>query len=155
FGVFFGTLAIVPIWFLMVPDKAHLEKFAAPATRTWEAVARVLTRGFGFLPDSAKWAIVIGAAIGVALPIIERLTPSKYRRYLPSAMGLGLSWVVFFSNAVGFLIGAIAVWLWEKANRKHSDKYAIPLASGMIAGESLIKAIIAMPATAIGLLANK
>jgi uncharacterized oligopeptide transporter (OPT) family protein len=28
FGVFFGTLAIVPIWFLMVPDKAALEKFA-------------------------------------------------------------------------------------------------------------------------------
>lgn len=151
FGVFFGTIAIVPIWFLMVPDKAHLEKFAAPATRTWEAVARVLTKGIEFLPMSARWAILIGALVGIALPLIERFTAPKYRKYLPSAMGLGLSWVVFFSNAVGFLIGAIIVWLWEMTSRKSSDKYAIPVASGLIAGESIIKAIIAMTATAIGL----
>src|SRR6186713_58019 len=36
-GVFFGTLAIVPIWFLMVPNQAELLKFPAPATRQWEA----------------------------------------------------------------------------------------------------------------------
>lgn len=151
FGVFFGTLAIVPIWFLMVPDKAHLEKFAAPATRTWEAVARVLTKGIDFLPASAKWSILIGALIGIGLPVLERLTAPKYRKYLPSAMGLGLSWVVFFSNAVGFMVGAVIIWLWEMVSRRNSDKYAIPLASGLIAGESLIKALIAMTATAIGL----
>lgn len=154
-GVFFGTLAIVPIWFLMVPDKAHLEKFAAPATRTWEAVARVLTKGIEFLPVSARYAILIGALVGVALPILERFTPAKRRQFLPSAMGLGLSWVVFFSNAVGFMIGAVIIWLWELVNRRHSDKYAIPLASGLIAGESLIKAVIAMSATAIGLLSQR
>jgi uncharacterized oligopeptide transporter (OPT) family protein len=66
-------------------------------------------------------------------------------------MGLGLSWVVYFSNAVGFMIGALVIWLWEIANRRSADKYAIPLASGLIAGESLIKAIIAMTATAVGL----
>jgi uncharacterized oligopeptide transporter (OPT) family protein len=154
FGVFFGTLAIVPIWFLMVPDKAHLEKFAAPATRTWEAVARVLTKGIEFLPVSARWAILAGFVVGVALPLLERATPSKYRKFLPSAMGLGLSWVVYFSNAVGFMIGALVIWLWELVNRRHADKYAVPLASGLIAGESLIKAIIAMAATAIGLMSG-
>lgn len=151
FGVFFGTLAIVPIWFLMVPSKAHLEKFAAPATRTWEAVARVLTKGIEFLPVSARWAILIGGLVGILLPLIERVTPAKMRKYLPSAMGLGLSWVVFYSNAVGFMTGALIIWLWELLNRKHADKYAVSLASGCIAGESLIKAVIAMTATAIGL----
>jgi OPT family oligopeptide transporter len=151
FGVFFGTLAIVPIWFLMVPDKAHLDKFAAPATRTWEAVARLLTNGIDFLPVSARWAILMGAVVGVALPLIEFFTPPKNRKYIPSSMGLGLSWVVFYSNAVGFMIGALIIWLWEIWNRRSADKYAIPLASGLIAGESLIKAIIAMTATAIGL----
>src|ERR1044071_6699555 len=67
-GVFFGTLAVVPAWFLMVPDKAHLETFAAPATRTWEAVARVLTKGIDSLPASAQYAILIGGLVGVALP---------------------------------------------------------------------------------------
>ncbi len=153
-GVFFGTIAIVPIWFLMIPDKAALEKFAAPSTRTWEAVARVLTKGIDYLPASAQWAILIGALVGIALPVIERFTPPRHRRYLPSAMGLGLSWVVFFSNAVGFMIGATIVALWELVNRKSSDKYAIPLACGLIAGESIIKALVAMTATAIGLLSG-
>lgn len=151
-GVFFGTLVIVPIWFLMVPTKERLDKFAAPATRTWEAVARVLTKGIDFLPVSARWAILFGALLGIALPLIERATAPRYRKYLPSAMGLGLSWVVYFSNAVGFLTGAIIICIWEMMNRKHADKYAVPLASGLIAGESLIKAVIAMTATALGLM---
>jgi OPT family oligopeptide transporter len=154
FGVFFGTLAIVPVWFLMVPNKERLEKFAAPATRTWEAVARVLTKGFDYLPDSAKWALVIGACVGVALPLIERFTPAKARKYLPSAMGLGLSWVIPFNNALGFMVGALVICGWELLNRKSADKYSIPLASGLIAGESLIKAIIAMTATVVGLMAG-
>ncbi|MFZ4428798.1 MAG: OPT family oligopeptide transporter [Phycisphaerales bacterium] len=152
FGVFFGTLAIVPIWFLMVPDKAALEKFAAPATRQWEAVARVLTKGVETLPDSAKLAILIGAAVGVLLPLIDRFAPSKLRPYLPSAMGLGLSWVVPFANALGFMVGALVIFVWERINRRHADKYAVPLSSGLIAGESLIKAVIAMTATALGLM---
>lgn len=150
-GVFFGTLAIVPIWFLMVPTKAKLDSFAAPATRTWEAVAKVLTKGIDYLPDSAKWAMVIGGLLGIALPVIDRLVPSSLRKYLPSAMGLGLSWVIPFSNASGFMIGAVVIWLWEMMHRKSADKYGISVASGAIAGESLIKAIIAMTATAIGL----
>jgi uncharacterized oligopeptide transporter (OPT) family protein len=152
-GVFFGTIAIVPIWFLMIPNKAALEKYAAPATRQWEAVARVLTKGIDQLPQSAQIAILVGAAVGVLLPILEKLLP-RMRPYLPSAMGLGLSWVIPFSSAAGFLVGAVVIWLWELMHRKSADKYAVGLASGLIAGEGLIKAIIAMMATAIGLFAS-
>ncbi|MFN0058512.1 MAG: OPT family oligopeptide transporter [Planctomycetota bacterium] len=150
-GVFFGTLAIVPVWFLMVPNLAVLDKYAAPSTRTWEAVARVLTKGFDYLPASAKWALVIGSLVGIGLTIIEKFTPAKYRTYVPSAMGLGLSWVIPFNNALGFLIGALVVWIWEVMHRQSSDKFAVPLASGLIAGESLVKAIIAMAATLVGM----
>jgi uncharacterized oligopeptide transporter (OPT) family protein len=154
FGVFFGTLVVVPFWFLMVPTKEALEKFAAPGTRQWEAVARVLTKGIDQLPDSAKWAILIGAAVGILLPVIERLSPPSVRKYLPSAMGLGLSWVIPFSSAFGFVVGAIIGWLWEMADRKRAVMYGVALASGLIAGESLIKAVIAMLATAIGLMSG-
>ena len=151
-GVFFGTIAVVPVWFLMVPTREALEKYAAPGTRQWEAVARVLTKGIEFLPDSAKWAILIGASVGVLLPIIEKLSPPKLRGYLPSAMGLGLSWVIPFSSAFGFFVGAVIGWVWEMLHRKSADRFSIAAASGLIAGESLIKAIIAMTATAVGLL---
>jgi len=152
-GVFFGTVAIVPIWFLMIPNKAALEKYAAPATRQWEAVARVLTKGIDQLPQSAQIAIMVGAAVGILLPILEKLMP-KYRKYLPSAMGLGLSWVIPFSSAIGFFAGALLVMIWEMMHRKSAEKYSVGLASGLIAGEGLIKAILAMTATAIGLLAG-
>jgi OPT family oligopeptide transporter len=149
-GVFFGTLAIVPAWYLMVPDQAALEKYPLPATQTWVAVARVLSGGLDSLPLSAKIAIVIGALVGVLIPVLENLLP-RARKWLPSAMGLGLGWVVFFSNALAFAIGAIIVWIWQKAAPKNQETYSVPIASGLIAGESLMKALLAMLVTAIGL----
>jgi putative OPT family oligopeptide transporter len=149
-GVFFGTLAIVPAWYLMIPDAAALEKFPLPATQTWVAVARVLSLGIATLPMSARIAILIGALIGVAIPLLEKMFP-RARPYLPSATGLGLGWLVFFSNALSFAIGAVVAWAWSVANKKSQESFNVPIASGLIAGESLIKALLAMLATGIGL----
>ena len=151
-GIFFGTIAVVPAWFLMVPTKEVLEKFNPPATNMWRAVAELLAGGgLSQLPESAKVAIVIGALVGLLIPVLERLFP-KVQPWLPSCMGLGLSWVVSFSNCQSFAIGAVVVWLWNKLHQKNADSYAVPVASGLIAGESLVKALIAMAATAVGLL---
>jgi uncharacterized oligopeptide transporter (OPT) family protein len=99
-------------------------------------------------------AIVIGALVGVSLPLLSRLRPQA-APYLPSAMGLGLSWVMVYSNTQAFAIGAVISWLWTKAHARTADAYNVPLASGFIAGESLIKAVIAMVATAVGLWAAR
>src|SRR5262249_52461023 len=130
------------------------EKFAAPATRQWVAVAQVLTKGIHELPVSAQWAILFGALVGIAIPVLEKLTPPHARRYLPSAMGLGLSWVIPFASALGFALGAVLGWIWEKLHKRSSNEYSIALASGCIAGESLVKAILAMTATTMKLLAK-
>jgi uncharacterized oligopeptide transporter (OPT) family protein len=151
-GIFFGTLAIVPAWYAMVPTKAALESFNPPATYMWKAVADLLTQGIHMLPPTAIWAIVIGALVGVALPVAGRFFP-KARPYLPSAMGLGLSWVMVFQNSLSFAIGAVVVAAWNRLNKKGSDLYYVPLASGLIAGESLIAALIAIACTVVGLLA--
>ena len=148
-GVFVGTIAIVPAWYLMVPTKEKLEAFNPPATNMWKAVADLLTQGVHMLPRSAVWLIVIGGLIGVLLPVLERLFP-KARPYLPSAMGLGLSWVVVFQNSLSFAIGAGLVWLWSRWDSRKSDTYAIPIASGFIAGESLVAAAIAIACTLAG-----
>ncbi len=152
-GVFFGTVAIVPIWYLMVPDKATLEKLPAPATQTWAKVAEVLTKGIDQLPESAKLAILIGAAIGVLLPCIERfVVPAKYRKYMPSATGLGLSMMLPFYNSLAFTLGAVIALIWSKVHKRTAELYTVALASGLVAGESLIAAFIAMLATASGLM---
>jgi uncharacterized oligopeptide transporter (OPT) family protein len=151
-GVFFGTLAIVPIWYLMVPDKATLERLPAPATQTWAKVAEVLTKGLDFLPYSAQIAILIGAGVGVLLPLIERfVVPAKHRKYMPSATGLGLAFMLPFYNSLAFTLGAIISFVWSKVQMRTHQLYNIALASGVVAGESLISAFIAMLSTATGL----
>jgi len=153
FGVFFGTLAIVPIWYLMVPTKEKLESFALPSTRAWEAVARVLVKGVGELPPSAIQAIVIGAVVGVLLPVIERLLPARARRFMPSAAGIGLAWVIPFQNAFSFFVGAMIAWVWSRVSKRTAENYNVPLASGLVAGESLMLAALAITATVVGLMA--
>ncbi|MBU6412498.1 MAG: OPT/YSL family transporter [Planctomycetes bacterium] len=155
FGVFFGTIAIVPIWYLMVPTREALEKFALPATRSWEAVARVLVKGVGELPESARWAILIGGLIGIGLPIIEKFTPANARKFLPSASAMGLAWVMPFQNSFSFLVGACIALLWMQISRRSQEKFNVPVASGLVAGESLMSAGLAISATIAGLLASK
>jgi putative OPT family oligopeptide transporter len=152
-GVFFGTLAIVPAWYLMIPDAAALEKYPLPATQTWVAVARILSSGVDMLPMTARIAIVIGALIGIAIPVLEKAFP-RARPFLPSAIGLGLGWVVFFSNAFSFAIGAVIAWVWSVVHKNSHDTFNVPIASGLIAGESLTKALLAMLVTGIGLAAG-
>ena len=149
-GVFFGTLAVVPAWYLMVPDAATLEKkFALPNTMLWKAVADLLTQGIHMLPVTARVAILIGAFVGLALPIAEKLFP-RARPYLPSAMGLGLAWIMPFQNAFAFAIGSTITAIWTRLHRKTADTFNIPVASGFVAGESLIAAIIAILCTIVG-----
>jgi uncharacterized oligopeptide transporter (OPT) family protein len=151
-GVFFGTAAVVPAWFALVPNRQSLEAFNPPATNMWKAVADLLTQGIQMLPATARWAIVIGAIVGVALPMTEKLFP-RAKAYLPSAIGLGLSWVMVFQNTLSIAIGGLILAAWHWLNKKNADTYSIPIASGFVAGESLIAALIAIACTAVGLLA--
>jgi len=151
-GLFFGVVAVVPAWFLMVPTKEALEAFNPPATNMWKAVAEVLAGGgLDQLPHSAQMAIVIGALVGTAIPLLHQFLP-RIGPWMPSAMGLGLAWIMPYANAQSFAIGGVLVWLWGKFHEPTGKPYSIPAAAGLIAGESLIKALIAMTATAVGLL---
>ncbi len=152
FGIFFGTLVIIPAWYLMVPDAATFDAFNPPAAKMWQAVALALTQGLYSIPKTAQLAIVIGGLVGIALPLIQAALPPKARQYVPSAMGLGLAWVVPWYNALGFAIGAVIAWIWSIAHKKTAEKYTIPIASGIVAGEALMAAMVAIIATVIGLI---
>lgn len=153
-GIFFGILGVVPCWYLMFPTKEALERFNPPAVNMWKAVSDVLTQGIQTLPSTALWLISIGAIIGILLPTLERLCP-RAKSFLPSATGLGLSWVVVFQNTLSIAIGAGVVWLWSRFRRGTANSHGTALASGLIAGESLTAAFIAIACTLIGLLANR
>jgi OPT family oligopeptide transporter len=150
-GIFFGVAAIIPAWYLMVPTAERLHSFNPPAVYMWKAMADALTQGLHTIPITAQWAILIGAALGIILPVLAAKLP-KAAPYLPSAMGLGLAWVVPFQNSLSFAIGAVIAWVWARMHKKSAGTYTFPIAAGLIAGESIVLALIAIAATATQLL---
>jgi uncharacterized oligopeptide transporter (OPT) family protein len=153
FGIFFGTLAIVPAWYALAPDVETLSRqFAMPAANAWKAMADLLAGGVDQLPRSALWAVAVGSLAGIALPLCEALRP-RWRRCLPSAMGIGLGMVVDFSNSFGFTVGAVLAWAWARRDPGRAETFRVPLASGFVAGESLFAAIITIVCAAAGLAA--
>lgn len=143
FGVFFGTLAIVPAWYLMFPDAKVLDSYNPPAANMWKAVAEALVQGLDTIPYTARIAILVGALLGIALPLIGALAP-RLGPYVPSAMGLGLAWVMPFQNTFSFAIGAVIGLLWLRLSSRSAEAYTVPIASGLIAGESLMAALLAI-----------
>lgn len=143
-GVFFGTAAVVPAWYLMIPDRATLESYHPPSTEMYRAVAEALSHGISYVPVTARWGILIGGLLGIFLAFCDHFAPPKARRFVPSAMGLGLSWVMTFSNSFAFLLGAVLATVWALVHKKSADSFVVPIASGAIAGESLACAVIAI-----------
>lgn len=142
-GVFFGITAVIPAWYLMVPTAETPLLQNSPPTAMWYAVALALADGVGSIPLTARYAIVAGALVGVALPLCERMFP-KSRSFLPSSMGLGLAFVITFPNTLAFFVGALIADRWTKRDSAAYEAKIIPLASGAIAGESLVSAGYAM-----------
>lgn len=144
-GVLAGSLIVVPIYFVLIPDANLLggEKWPAPAALVWRGVAELLARGVGALPPSARVGLVIGALVGIALPLLEKAFP-RQRRFIPSATGVGLAFTINGFNSISMFIGAcLALWL-SKAKPKLHERYTIPVSSGIIAGESLMGVAIAL-----------
>lgn len=144
FGVFFGTVAVVPAWFLMIPTREALEKYNPPSSNMWRAVAEALSKGIDYIPLTARYALLIGGILGIVMALIDAYAPKKWKPYMPSAMGLGLAWIMPFANAFSFFIGACIALVWTKLNKKTAELYIIPIASGAVAGESLICALLAI-----------
>lgn len=152
FGIFFGTLAIIPAWYALAPSVEELNRnFPMPAANAWKAMADLLANGIQALPESARWAVAIGGVLGIALPLLESLRPN-WRSWIPSAMGLGLGFVIDFSAGLGFTIGALIAWAWTKRAPANAESFRVPLASGLVAGESLLAALLAILCAGAGLL---
>ncbi|MBI5266918.1 MAG: OPT/YSL family transporter [candidate division Zixibacteria bacterium] len=145
-GCFFGTLVVVPAFYLLVPDASVLgtDKWPAPAAQVWAAVARLLSTGLGALHPTARLGMLTGAVIGIILPLLPRVLPQKTHKFIPSAMGVGLAFVIQFYNSLSMFLGASIATVIMKRKPEMGDTYIIPVASGIIAGESLMGIIVAI-----------
>jgi OPT family oligopeptide transporter len=148
-GIFAGSLIVVPAFFLVVPSADVLggAQFPAPAAQVWKGVAELMTEGLSSLGWTERWALAFGGAAGILIVLIERSLPPARRRYVPSAMGLGLAFVIPFWNILSMFAGALAAWVGGAFFRTAAERYTIPVASGLIAGESLTGMLLALLST--------
>lgn len=155
-GVFAGTLVAVPGFYLLVPTADVLggEKFPAPAAQVWKAVAELLGKGVHALHPSALWAMGAGALLGIALTLAERALP-KHRHLIPSPTGIGLAFVIPAWNSISMFLGALVVHLCSKWKPAETEEFSTPVASGFIAGESIVGVFIAVIGVLHGLLTSK
>ena len=143
-GIIPGTIATVIGFRLLVPSAQKLmgdnPAFPAPAAQQWKAVAEIFKVGIGNLHPLARQAILVGVIIGVALVVLEKALP-KYKKYLPSATGFGLGFILPFYSPFAMFLGAAIAYFVAKGGKKVED-LIVPVASGLIAGESIVGVIV-------------
>ncbi|HWL17058.1 MAG TPA: OPT/YSL family transporter, partial [Opitutus sp.] len=145
-GVATGAALVVPAFNLILPDPNVLggEAWPAPSCVVWAGVSKAFADGVGALPPSARTAIVVGLALGIALALLEKFAPRRLRPLLPSPSGLGIAMVIPGSNCIAMFLGAaVAEWL-RRRRPALAEKTVVPVASGLIAGESLMGILIAL-----------
>jgi OPT family oligopeptide transporter len=142
-GIFAGTLVTVLCFRILVPNAAMLgsEQFPAPSAQTWRAVAVVLSQGIEKLGAVKAWAIAIGALVGIVLPLLAKIFP-KHEKWIPSAAGIGLAWTFMWSYSLLFFLGALIAYALEKKAPKQSAEFLFPVASGVVAGGSLMAVLV-------------
>ncbi len=139
-GIFVGTAVTVPAFYLLVPNAEALgtDQWPAPAAQVWASVARLLSQGLESLHPTAQAALIIGGLVGILLVALTKVLPPKARAWVPSPMGLGLAFTFHFYYGLSMFIGGILGLIVTKKFPSLDKLYTFPVASGIIAGESLM-----------------
>jgi putative OPT family oligopeptide transporter len=152
-GVLGGALIGGAAYLVMIPDPSRMlltDEWPAPAVATWRAVAELFARGIEAMPTGAATAMLIAGALGIVLAILEKTLPEKARALVPSPASLGLSFTIQAWTCINLFLGSLVGWALRRWAPDWSKQYVTPLASGVIAGESLMGVGIAIWAIAAG-----
>jgi putative OPT family oligopeptide transporter len=142
-GIFVGTAVSVLTFAVLVPNAQVLgtDQFPAPAAQTWAAVAVALGQGLSSLESIKLWLILAGSVVGTVLTLAPVLLP-QYEKYLPSPSAFGLAWVFHWYYGLLFFLGALAALLVERRKPKLAEEFTLPVASGVVAGGSLMGVVL-------------
>ncbi len=145
-GIFAGALMSVPVFYYAFlkgdPDGLINDDFAMPAAIVWKAVAEILTKGIGELPQTAVWGAIIGGLIGILVEVASKVTKGRFPL---SAIGMGLAFVIQFETCFAMFLGSFFFWVAAKTLRdKDSLLHRVfvqnlePVCAGIIAGGALM-----------------
>lgn len=148
-GILAGSVVAVPVFYVILNGDISLmtsKEMPMPGAQVWRAVAEVLTQGLGFLHPTAQIAILVGATLGILLEIVGAKTKGRFPL---SGVGMGLAFILQFSDSLAMASGAILFWLFKKKfNDKKTKKYKIfvdnheTVCAGGIAGGALMGIVL-------------
>jgi uncharacterized oligopeptide transporter (OPT) family protein len=113
-----------------------------PISAKWYGFAKILSQGGSALHPSALDALMIGAFLGIVFTILEQ--NKRLRTWVPSPTGIGIGMLVPASYVATMFVGALFDFVARRRAKGNADAWALPLASGFIAGEALIAVILAV-----------
>jgi uncharacterized oligopeptide transporter (OPT) family protein len=94
-----------------------------------------------------------GGIVGVALTLVPVLLP-KHQHICPSATAFGLAWVFHWYYGLLFFLGALAALVFERRKPKLAEEFTLPVASGVVAGGSLMGVALVLWANGGSILAK-
>jgi putative OPT family oligopeptide transporter len=158
----FGALALAFMYPLLRDTYGVIGEHAqllSPTSQRWVGFAKIVTRelsGTGVISAAAaarlswmKMSFAIGALVGIALTLLEQRP--AWRSWVPSPTGMGIAMLIPINAVTMIFLGAAVDRVWEKAAPASHERYAIPIASGLIAGEALVAVVIPLLVT-VGLM---
>lgn len=155
-GIFAGGLVAVPVFYSIFHGDIAMftsDTMPLPSASIWKGVSEVLANGLSNLHPTAQVAAFVGAALGIIIEILNKKTKGRFPL---SGVGLGLGFVLRFTDAWSMALGTLIFWA---ARTKFKDKSSFgyrafvdnqeTLAAGVIAGGSIIGIILILLETAI------
>jgi uncharacterized oligopeptide transporter (OPT) family protein len=145
-GIVAGALASVPLFNILFLqnglDNMVSEEFPMPAVAIWKGVAEILTQGLDKLPQTAVYAAIIGAFVGI---VLEGIRIGMRGKFPLTPVGIGLAFVIPFNTCLIMFLGAFVFWVLgrrypDKESRGHKvwvDNQE-PICAGIIAGAALM-----------------
>ncbi len=108
---------------------------AAPVAKMWAQSALMFEKGMAALPAGALTWLLIGAAVGVAYTLAERV-PALVK-VLPDSIGVGLGMVLSVSTGITFFLGGVLMWIVLPKLFKTGETTLTTIAVGSIVAEGI------------------
>ena len=78
-------------------------------------------------------------------PFLEQ--KEKWRPYVPSPTGMGIAMLIPVNAVTMIFLGALGDTLWARMSPEKRERYSVPVAAGLIAGEALVAVVIPLLVT--------
>ncbi len=141
-GIVVGAVVVVPAYELITKAyRLGSASLPAPTAASWKGLAGLVHSGFQGLPTGALPTAIAAVVIGVALALLDG---GARFRFLPSAVAMGVGFLAPASYGITIGLGSILLASAKRVNARWTQTYGDAIASGTIAGESLMGVLIAV-----------